>query len=87
MKEIVDPIKTIFFHYCHVECYEVSRLQHDMNGYSWRLDVSLFRDQLQEMIKAPEEYVAGVNELTGNEFETGVELKEWLINIWNQIFP
>jgi hypothetical protein len=86
VKKIVDPIKTVFQHYCHVECYEVHELPEDMKKPSWKIDTSIFRAQLDEMIKNPGEYVDGVNEVTGNEFQDGVELKVWLNNIWEQVF-
>lgn len=86
MREIIDPIKTVFLQYCHVECYEVHELKGDMNLPAWKLDSSLFKEQLAEMLENPTEYVEGVNSITANEFENGDELKEWLEIIWSQVF-
>ena len=51
-----------------------------------KLDTSIFKQQLEEMIQNPNKFVDGVNEITANEFEDGDELKEWLENIWSQVF-
>lgn len=86
MKELVEPIKSIFQLYCHVEDYVIYGLDEDIKSPAWDVDISLIKNQIEEVFENSDLYLDNINKVTGNEFENNDELKEWLIPIKSKIF-
>ncbi|MBP8006144.1 MAG: hypothetical protein KAZ18_04535 [Acinetobacter sp.] len=86
MKELVEPIKSIFQLYCHVEDYVIYDLDEDIKSPAWNVDISLIKSQIEEVFESSDLYLESINKITGNEFENNAELKEWLIPIKDKIF-
>lgn len=73
--------------FCHVEWYEVEELKAAVNSGSVKFDVELFRLELADCImNYPAIPTDEINRLTGNEFQTQEEVRQWLDGIWRSVF-
>ena len=85
MQELSEPIKSFFHLYCHVEDYGIYELHKAVKAPTWTVDIFTIKKQIIEILENPAEYMESIHKLTGNEFDTHKELKEWLITIKNVI--
>ena len=73
--------------FCHVEWYEVKELKAAVDSGVAKFDIKLFRQELAECILCyPAIPIAEINSLTGNEFQTQDEVRQWLAGIRQSVF-
>lgn len=85
---MIPPLlASILRDFCHVEWYEMTELKEfALEGQS-RFDVALFRRELVECILSyPAIPLVEINGLTGNEFATQDEARQWLVAIQQGLF-
>ncbi len=86
MRKIPEPLRIVLKDFCHVEWYEVDELAEAIKSGDLKLDVTVFEKQLNELLLDHSIPVDDINELTGNEFESQSEVKQWLSDIKMQTF-
>ena len=85
---MIPPLlASILRDFCHVEWYEMTELKALALEGDARFDVALFRRELVDCILShPAIPVVQINSLTGNEFETQDEARQWLVGIQQGLF-
>jgi len=83
----LDPLKRVIRDFLHVEWYEADALREKIKSRSIGADANLLRSQLDELLQAEQLPIDQLNALTANEFETTEDARNWLINVYRQIFP
>jgi hypothetical protein len=87
MAELPEPIKSVLRDYCHVEWYEVDELAGDVQTGSQKFDALKLKEQLESLIASSEDCSLQINQLTSNEFESEDDVRKWLREIYEIIFP
>ena len=86
MQELLEPIQSVLRNYCHVEWYEVSELADDLKAGRHKLDSNLMRSQFVDLINLEAGQAKLVNNITANEFDSDIQAREWLAEIFREIF-
>jgi len=86
MTRLPEPLATVLRDFCHVEWFEVDELAAHIHQGDLPIDFEKFAAQLQEAIAAKNLPVAGINELTANEFASTDEARRWLHDIFAAVF-
>lgn len=82
----LNPLKKVIRDFLHVEWYEIEALKEKIRSGSIGADTDVLRSQIDELLQADCLPVDQLNALTANEFETSEEAKNWLKEIYRQIF-
>lgn len=86
MQNIPEPLRVVLKDFCHVEWYEVDELAEAIKLGGVKFDVTAFEEQLNQLLLSDSVPIEDVNALTGNEFGSQGEVKQWLSEIKEQAF-
>lgn len=86
MEKIQEPLKTILRDFCHVEWFEIDELARIIKNGDTAFNASLLQKQMHQLVQASDIPLDKLNRVTANEFDSVVEAKKWLSEIFARIF-
>ncbi|WP_447585016.1 hypothetical protein [Pseudoxanthomonas mexicana] len=86
MTNLPEPLRVVLRDFCHVEWYEIDELAQLVESGGAKFDVAALEKQIEELLLSGSPPLCEINMLTANEFESGDELRTWLLEIRRRVF-
>jgi hypothetical protein len=87
MVKYPEPLANLLSLFCNVNATDISGLKRQLLKISGIKREKLFRKQLSDAILhgtiTPDAY----EKLTGEDFDSQDDLKNWLLSLWNELYP
>jgi hypothetical protein len=86
MKMFPEPMSRVLRDFCHVEWYEVAELAEIVRSGAAKFDVAALKSQIEATLANSVGIADPINKLTANEFESDVEARAWLEDVYQAVF-